>query len=91
MSSRVAHGVTGYVSSSVGGSGCAGGAQPLGDVNPMLYQLAEAAASPGFRHISVGGNAISASSPAGYDMVTGLGTPNVQNLVKNILLARAGG
>jgi len=68
----------------------AGGAAPLGDVNPLLYQLAEAAATPGFRHIDVGGNAISPSSRFGYDMVTGLGTPNVENLVKNVLLARAG-
>ncbi|MFN8070442.1 MAG: S53 family peptidase [Mycobacterium sp.] len=67
----------------------AGGSAPLGDFNPMLYQLAESAATPGFHHIGVGGNAISRSSPAGYDMVTGLGTPNVANLVKNILLARA--
>jgi kumamolisin len=63
---------------------------PLGDFNPMLYRLAKGAATPGFRHISAGGNAISPSSQAGYDMVTGLGTPNVENLVKNILLARAG-
>jgi kumamolisin len=68
----------------------AGGAAPLGDVNPLLYQLAKAAATPGFRHIDVGGNAISPSSRFGYDMVTGLGTPNVENLVKNVLLARAG-
>jgi kumamolisin len=44
---------------------------------------------PGFRHIGAGGNAISRSSQGGYDMVTGLGTPNIANLVKNILLARA--
>lgn len=66
-----------------------GGAAPLGDFNPTLYQLAGESALPGFRHIGAGGNAISRSSQGGYDMVTGLGTPNVANLVKNILLARA--
>ncbi|MCW1959571.1 MAG: S53 family peptidase, partial [Mycobacterium sp.] len=65
------------------------GAAPLGDFNPLLYQLAQESAFPGFRHIAAGGNAISRSSPEGYDMVTGLGTPNVANLVKTVLLARA--
>lgn len=65
------------------------GAPPLGDLNPTLYRVAEETALPGFRHIGVGGNAISPSSPSGYDMVTGLGTPNIANLVRSILLARA--
>ena len=43
---------------------------------------------PGFRDIDLGGNAISPGGP-GYDMVTGLGSPNVENLVKNILLFRS--
>ncbi|MCH9720968.1 MAG: S53 family peptidase [Actinomycetia bacterium] len=63
---------------------------PLGDFNPLLYQVATGSAVPGFRDIDLGGNAISPSG-SGYDMVTGLGTPNVDNLVKNILLIRSVG
>lgn len=61
---------------------------PLGDFNPLLYQVAKGAAVPGFRDIELGGNAISPGG-SGYDMVTGLGSPNVENLVKNILLDRS--
>lgn len=64
------------------------GLAPLGDFNPLLYQLAKGSAVPGFREIDLGGNAISPGTH-GYDMVTGLGTPNVANLVKNILLTRS--
>lgn len=63
------------------------GLAQLGDLNPLLYQVAKGAAVPGFRDIELGGNAISPSG-VGYDMVTGLGSPNVENLVKNILLVR---
>ena len=66
------------------------GLAQLGDLNPVLYQVAKGAAVPGFRDIELGGNAISPSG-VGYDMVTGLGSPNVENLVKNILLARTAG
>jgi kumamolisin len=69
----------------------ASGAEPLGELNPLLYRIARGSALPGFRDISLGGNAINPGSAAGYDTVTGLGTPNIENLVKNILLARAGG
>lgn len=66
------------------------GARPLGELNPVLYRLPRSSiAPPGLRDINYGGNAISLSGTTGYDMVTGLGTPNVDNLVKNILLARA--
>ena len=65
------------------------GTKPLGELNPLLYRVAKASALPGFRDISLGGNAITESSTLGYDMVTGLGSPNVENLVKNIILARA--
>ena len=66
------------------------GAQPLGELNPVLYRLPRSSiAPPGLRDINYGGNAISLSGTTGYDMVTGLGTPNVDNLVKNILLVRA--
>jgi kumamolisin len=69
----------------------ADGAKPIGELNPVLYRIAK---SPklvsGLRDINLGGNAISISGTVGYDMVTGLGTPNVDNLVRSILLARAG-
>ncbi len=68
----------------------AGGAAPLGLLNPLLYKVAQGAAAPSFRDVQLGGNAISAGGP-GYDMVTGLGSPNIDNLAKNILLARAVG
>lgn len=66
------------------------GALPLGDLNPLLYRMARSTAvSTGLRDINLGGNAISISGTVGYDMVTGLGTPNVDALIKNILLSRA--
>ncbi len=68
----------------------ASGIEPLGDLNPVLYQVAKGSAVPGFRDIELGGNAISPGG-GGFDMVTGLGSPNVENLVKNILLVRSVG
>ena len=66
------------------------GAAPLGELNPMLYRIAKSPqTSAGLRDINLGGNAISISGTVGYDMVTGLGTPNVANLIKSILLERA--
>lgn len=68
----------------------AGGADPVGELNPLLYRLVRAPSlQPGLRDINLGGNAISISGTAGYDMVTGLGTPNVANLVKGIVFAKA--
>ncbi len=63
------------------------GLRPLGDLNPLLYAVAKGSALPGFRDIELGGNAVSPGN-RGYDMVTGLGSPNVGNLVKNIVLIR---
>lgn len=69
----------------------ADGAKPIGELNPVLYRIAKSAKlASGLRDINLGGNAISISGTVGYDMVTGLGTPNVDNLVRSILLARAG-
>lgn len=66
------------------------GTPPLGELNPTLYRVAKATRlPPGIRDINFGGNAISISGTTGYDMVTGLGTPNVENLVKAILLLRS--
>jgi kumamolisin len=61
------------------------GGRALGDLNPVLYRIARGAPLPGFRDITLGGNAVADAGP-GYDMVTGLGTPDVDNLVRNILV-----
>ncbi|MGY4647473.1 kumamolisin [Mycobacterium sp. URHB0021] len=63
----------------------ANGGRLIGDLNPMLYRIAAGAALPGFRDITLGGNAVADAGP-GYDMVTGLGSPDVDNLVRNILV-----
>ena len=65
------------------------GQKPLGDLNPVLYELAGGSITPSFRDIRLGGNAVAAGGRPGFDMVTGLGSPIVDNLVKNVLLARA--
>jgi kumamolisin len=61
------------------------GGRELGDLNPTLYRIAAGAPLPGFRDITLGGNAVADAGP-GYDMVTGLGTPDVDNLVRNVLV-----
>ena len=63
------------------------GGQPLGDLNPLLYRLAEGARLPAFHDIVLGGNAVDTAAP-GYDLVTGLGTPNVENLAQGLLVAQ---
>lgn len=66
----------------------AGGVDPLGALNPLLYRVAGGATVPAFRDVWLGGNAISPGEE-GYDMVTGLGSPDVENLLKDILLIRS--
>jgi kumamolisin len=61
------------------------GGRPVGDLNPLLYRIAAGARLPGFRDVTLGGNAVVNAAP-GYDMATGLGTPDVDNLVQNILV-----
>lgn len=61
------------------------GGRRLGDLNPLLYRIAERAGLPGFRDIVLGGNAVANAGP-GYDLATGLGTPDVDNLVRDILV-----
>lgn len=63
------------------------GGRRLGDINPLLYRIAAGAARPGFHDITLGTNAIAVAVP-GYDMVTGLGSPDVYNLAQNILDAQ---
>jgi kumamolisin len=62
----------------------ANGGRALGDINPSLYRVAAGSALPGFRDVRQGGNAVDTSQP-GYDLVTGLGTPNTYNLARNLL------
>ncbi len=63
------------------------GGRPLGDIHPLLYRTAQGSALPGFRDITAGGNAV--DTPVdGYDLVTGLGSPNVDNLARNLLEAQ---
>jgi kumamolisin len=61
------------------------GGQPIGDLNPLLYRLAEGSRLPAFHDIVLGGNAVDSAGP-GYDLVTGLGTPNVDNFAQDLLL-----
>ncbi|MDT5017929.1 MAG: kumamolisin [Mycobacterium sp.] len=63
----------------------ANGGRLIGDLNPMLYRIAAGAPLPAFRDVTLGGNAVEDAGP-GYDMVTGLGTPDVDNLVRNLLV-----
>ncbi|MBV8928429.1 MAG: S53 family peptidase, partial [Mycobacteriaceae bacterium] len=62
----------------------ANGGHPPGDLNPLLYRIAAGAPRPAFRDVTLGGNAVDDAAP-GYDLVTGLGTPDVANLVGNLL------
>jgi len=59
----------------------------LGNLNPLLYRVAAGAPLPAFRDITLGGNAVETAGP-GYDLATGLGTPNVDNLVQNLFVAQ---
>jgi kumamolisin len=63
----------------------ANGGEQIGDINPMLYRIAQGAPRPAFRDVTLGGNAVDTAGP-GYDLVSGLGTPDVDNLVRNILV-----
>ena len=63
------------------------GGRPLGDLNPRLYRIAAQSARPAFRDVVEGGNAVWRAGP-GYDLVSGLGTPNADNLVKDLFLSQ---
>jgi kumamolisin len=66
----------------------ANGGQLLGDINPLLYGIASIGTQlPSFRDVVLGGNAVS-NAGRGYDLVTGLGTPDVDKLVRNLLIAQ---
>lgn len=68
----------------------ANGGRRIGDLNPQLYRIADGAPLPAFRDVTLGGNAVADAGP-GYDLVTGLGTPDVQNLVRNLLFLQQAG
>jgi kumamolisin len=56
----------------------------VGLFNPTLYHLATSSVPyPPFHDITVGGNDFYAATP-GYDMATGLGSPNVYNLARDL-------
>ena len=59
----------------------------VGDINPLLYRIAQGAPRPAFRDVTLGGNAVDNAGP-GYDLVTGLGTPDIDNLVRNLQIAQ---
>lgn len=61
------------------------GGRSLGDLNPLLYRIATQAPLPAFRDIVQGGNAVWTAGP-GYDLATGLGTPDVDNLLKDLFV-----
>ncbi len=60
----------------------------LGDINPLLYRAAAGSQLPAFHDVVRGGNAVYNAGP-GYDPVTGLGTPDVDNLAKVLLVTQA--
>jgi subtilase family serine protease len=69
----------------------ANGQPPVGFVNPVLYAIAKSTNYQScFYDITTGGNTNSASptkfwATAGYDLCTGLGTPNGDNLIPKLL------
>jgi kumamolisin len=62
----------------------ANGGALLGDLNPLLYRIIEGARLPAFHDVVRGGNAVYDAGP-GYDLATGIGTPDVDNLAKVLL------
>lgn len=65
------------------------GGHLIGAINPLLYQIARGASLPAFHDVTLGGNAVDLAAP-GYDLVTGLGTPIVSNLVADLLVTETG-
>jgi kumamolisin len=59
------------------------GDKPVGFANPLLYRLARASPLPAIRDVTVGTNDFYPASP-GYDMVTGLGSPDAWNLARDL-------
>jgi kumamolisin len=67
------------------------GGKAVGLLNPTLYQLANNPPKfPPFHDVTLGNNDYYVATP-GYDMVTGLGSPNVAYLTQDILALQKGG
>jgi kumamolisin len=64
------------------------GDPPVGFFNPILYQLANSPQpfAP-FHDVTLGGNDFYPATP-GYDMATGLGSPNVFNLARDLVAGK---
>jgi kumamolisin len=61
------------------------GSRALGFANPALYALARTKQTyPPFHDVTVGNN-LAYPATAGYDMATGLGTPDAWNLARDLL------
>jgi kumamolisin len=62
--------------------------RPVGFFNPILYHLASShEAYPPFHDVTLGGNDFYLATP-GYDPVTGLGSPDVWNLARDLKAGR---
>src|SRR5262249_20216196 len=65
--------------------------QPLGFLNPAIYKLAQSPAyASDFHDITVGNNQMPGTTPGfaasiGWDDATGWGTPNVSNLLPDLV------
>lgn len=67
------------------------GGKRLGFANPALYALARTSpAYPPFHDVTVGSNLVYPAQ-SGYDMATGLGTPDAWNLARDLLAYETGG
>ena len=72
------------------------GGSPIGFLNPSIYALAQGADYANDFHDITTGNNFNPASPnaysavAGYDLVTGLGTPNGQTLINALAPAATG-
>lgn len=61
------------------------GQKPAGFINPALYAIAAGSPPyPAFHDVTEGGNDVYPAT-TGYDLSTGLGTPDVYNLARDIL------
>jgi kumamolisin len=66
--------------------------QPIGFANPGLYAIAAAtsgSSTPAFHEVTAGGNDFFLAGPD-YNLITGLGSPNVTNLVQALVAYQKG-
>jgi kumamolisin len=66
------------------------GGHPIGALNPVVYRIAQADEQRAFHDITLGGDAVDFAKP-GYDLVTGLGSPMIDNLVQDVLTLQRSG